>query len=244
MKADPQQEAGWRQVRLGVPTVGVIVALVAAASFAAGQALSPEATPVHSGAASPAAAEEPGEVAESTESLPPGHPAVDPMGGAAPQAAEVAEPSMGQTPLKWRAPARWQLVPSASSMRLATYRVPRAAGDGADAELSITQAGGSVEANVDRWIGQFDAADRSSAKRSARKVGTLDVTMVQVQGKYSGGMGAGPGVGDGPAGGWALMGAIVSTPGMPHFFKMTGPAKTVLAARAEFEGMIGTLELR
>jgi hypothetical protein len=120
-------------------------------------------------------------------------------------------------------------------MRLATYRVPRAAGDTEDAELSVTQAGGSVGANADRWVGQFDAASQKTAKRSTRNVGTLTVTLVEVQGKFEGGMGK-----DGGAG-WALLGAIVETPGMPHFFKLTGPAKTVLAAHAEFDGMIGTL---
>jgi hypothetical protein len=125
-------------------------------------------------------------------------------------------------------------------MRIATYRVPHAAGDSADAELSITQAGGSADANIERWIGQFDAAGQKTAKRSARKVGTLDVAIVEVHGTYSGAMAM-----DGaPRAGWALLGAIVSTPDMPHFFKLTGPTKTVLAARGELDAMIGSLVLR
>ena len=47
--------------------------------------------------------------------------------------------------------------------------------------------------------------------------------------------------GGGPQPGWALLGAIVETAGMPHFFKMTGPAKSVKAARTELEGMIDTI---
>jgi hypothetical protein len=31
---------------------------------------------------------------------------------------------------------------------------------------------------------------------------------------------------------------------MPHFFKLTGPAKAVKSARAEFDGLVGTLAAR
>lgn len=123
-------------------------------------------------------------------------------------------------------------------MRLATYRVPRADGDKDDAELSVTQAGGSVDANVERWIGQFDAEGQKTAKRTTRKVGSLDVTIVEVQGTYSGGMGKAPAAGEK----WALLGAIVGTPGMPHFFKLTGPAKTVLAARGELDALVSSVK--
>jgi hypothetical protein len=127
-------------------------------------------------------------------------------------------------------------------MRLATYRVPRVQGDPADAELAVTQAGGSVEANADRWINQFDSNARKTAKRVARKVGSLDVMTVEVHGTYSGGMGIGKE--DAPKPAWALLGAIVSSPGSPHFFKLTGPAPSVLAARAEFDEMVGSIHVQ
>jgi hypothetical protein len=145
--------------------------------------------------------------------------------------AAAAEPA--ETPLSWKAPKRWEKVPNASTMRLATYRVPP------DAEMTVTQAGGTVDANADRWIGQFDEASRKGARRTTRKVHDLDVTIVEVSGHYSGGMSA-----DGGGAGIALVGVIVATPGMPHFFKLTGPAKTVAAARAEVDELVGSLELK
>jgi hypothetical protein len=149
-------------------------------------------------------------------------------------------PAAGERPVDWQVPPRWQAVANASTMRIATYRIPRAPGDPDDAELSITQAGGSVEANAERWIGQFDSAGQKTAKRSPRKVGPLDVTLVEVEGNYSGGMGKD----SSPRSGWALLGAIVSLPQMPLFLKLTGPAKTVRAARAEFDALIGSLAPR
>ena len=233
-------------IRLG--NALALAAIVGAAAFAAGRSTSPSApAPSPSPMAMsmpPMESAEPlppghpptsGAGATATPGLPAGHPPIDPMAPVAAQAADSPE-----TLLDWKAPVHWQLVPNASTMRLATYRVPRTAGDAEDAELSITQAGGSVEANADRWIGQFDTAAQKTAKRGTRKVGVLEVTTVEVQGAYSGGMGKDPS----SRTGWALLGAIVSTRGMPHFFKLTGPAKSVLAARADFDAMLTTLVQR
>jgi hypothetical protein len=213
----------------------LLVAVAGAGAFAAGRSM-PAATPPTIVEATPATAELPSEGQQDPEpeNLPPGHPDIGAMG----QAATLDDsPGAARSNLEWKAPARWQLVPNASTMRLATYRIPRAPGDAADGELSVTQAGGSAAANVERWIGQFQQTPQKPARQTTRKVGALDVIVIEVQGTFSGGMG-----GDRKAQpGWALLGAIVSTPGLPHFFKLTGPAKTVLAARAEFDEMLGTL---
>ncbi len=237
-------------LRLSLPSVLAIVAIASAAAFAAGRSTSPATGDATSSSPPPRPAPAAMPIVDDNGPLPPGHPptaGLDPMNAQPlpaghppvdpkdPAASPMTPPAAQQSTLEYKAPARWVLVPNASSMRLATYRVPRAPGDTEDADLSITQAGGSIEANADRWVGQFDAASQKTAKRSTRNVGALAVTTVEVQGKFEGGMGK-----DGGAG-WALLGAIVATSGMPHFFKLTGPAKTVLAARAEFDAMMGTL---
>jgi hypothetical protein len=181
--------------------------------------------------------------------LPSGHPAVTgaELGAAGAAGAMGAMGGRGgdggaaaEGALTWKAPARWQSVPNTSSMRLATYRVPHAPGDAEDGDLSVMQAGGSVDANVQRWIGQFDAEGQKTAKRSTKKVSGLEVTILEVEGTYAGGMGKDRG----DASGWALLGAVVATPGMPHFFKLTGPAKSVKAARAEFDQLVATFAAR
>ena len=177
-----------------------------------------------------------------TGDLPPGHPQVDPMALTGAQAGPATSPS-AQSSLEWKAPPRWQSVPNVSAMRLATFKVPRAPGDTEDGDLSITQAGGSIDANAERWIAQFDAASQKTAKRSTRKVGSLDVTIVEAKGNMADGMGMGMGMGTDThaTSGRALLGAIVATPGMPYFFKLTGPQASVLAARAEFDALIASL---
>jgi hypothetical protein len=134
--------------------------------------------------------------------------------------------------IEWTVPATWHTMPNPSSMRLATYSVPRAPGDGADADVSVTRAGGDTASNIARWTGQFEGAPAPTPK--SHTVHGLEVTVVEIEGTYTNGMAPGAKAQTG----WALLAAIVKTPGMPYFFKMTGPAATVHAARATFTAMI------
>lgn len=114
--------------------------------------------------------------------------------------------------------------------------------------MSVVQAGGSVDANVERWIAQFDPSGQKSAKRSTRTSGTLEITVVEVEGTYRGAMMApgSPGKERGQQAGVALVGAIVVSPSLslPTFFKLTGPAKSVRSARAEVDVLLSSLKLR
>lgn len=254
--AEPEEEPAKRAapaaaepMRFSLTTLLAVAMLVGAGSFAAGRSLVPaapapspiaEAPPAQGGGGLMGPAMQ-GDLG-ATEALPPGHPptggAMPPgqMGGVMPGAVGDVAPSA----LTWKAPPRWQQVPNASTMRLATFRIPHAPGDAEDPELSVTQAGGSVEANAQRWIGQFGAEGAKTAKQSTRTVGTLTIAIVEVEGTFAGGMGKA----DREEERWAMLGAIVQTPGMPHFFKVTGPVKSVKAARAEFDAFVGSVAIK
>lgn len=144
--------------------------------------------------------------------------------------------------LAWDAPASFESAPNPNAMRKATYKIKRAAGDAEDAELSVMPAGGSVDANITRWIGQF-SEQSGDPKRSELKVNDLKVTVVEVKGTFASGM---PGMGaTTPKPNQALLGAIAETPsGELWFFKMTGPEKTVTAARADFDKLVNSLRVK
>jgi hypothetical protein len=175
--------------------------------------------------------------------LPPNHPSIDTMGmggapaamGGAPAAthgAAVAANPDDAPNVVWTAPAVWAVAPNPSTMRLATYKV---AGPGGEAELSVARAGGSVDANIERWIGQFEQAGKDT--RTEKTLRGMKITIVDVSGTYLGGMSGAPGSHPG----WSLLAAIVEGKGDPYFFKLTGPTSTVRAARSAFDGMIGGL---
>lgn len=147
--------------------------------------------------------------------------------------------------LTWTAPKEWGVAPSASSMRVVTYRVPAAAGDTEGGEVAVFYfgqgQGGGTQANVDRWIAQFKAEKGSGGpgKPIAIKAGTIPVTIVTTEGTYSSGM---PGGAMTPKPGWALRGGIAEGSQGPVFFKMVGPKKTVLAATPAFDALLKALK--
>jgi|CZKU01.1.fsa_nt_gi hypothetical protein len=164
--------------------------------------------------------------------LPPDHP---PIGGMnAQQGPASADDAPG---LRWTMPAGWQAAPNPSPMRLATYHVPGPSGGALDAEMSVARAGGTTEANIQRWVGQFD--DAGPDEQTEKTVRGLHVTTVEVTGTYLG-AGMGPGAASAPRPKWSLLAAIVETPGSPYFFKLVGPAATVRAGRAAFDGLVGS----
>ncbi|MDH5675350.1 MAG: hypothetical protein OEZ06_24730 [Myxococcales bacterium] len=132
-------------------------------------------------------------------------------------------------------------------MRAAEYGVSAEGGAG---ELTVFYfgpgQGGGVQANMDRWIGQFSQPDGSDSKRAAqvdeRTVAGMKVTTLDLKGTFSGGMApmmqkAAPA----PQTDHRLLGAIAEGPRGPVFFKLVGPAATLEAVRAQFEQLVGSL---
>lgn len=161
---------------------------------------------------------------------------------AAAMAAAVGALSADETPeqqasfLGYQAPvpANWQSEPPSSSMRLAQYRIPAVA-PGEPAELIIYYfgqgQGGTLDANIGRWQGQFSTADGGtvSPKIERFEAAGLPITTVEFQGSYARGIGMGPaGV---PKPDQILIAAIVETPQGNITIQLHGSSATVNGAR-------------
>jgi hypothetical protein len=147
--------------------------------------------------------------------------------------------------LKWTGPAGWKSETNPSNMRAATYSVAPAAGDTAPSECVVYYfgpgQGGTVEANIDRWKGQFTTGGKpADAKVAKRTVHGLQVTTVDATGDYSG-MGGPMAKSKGWTPGYRLLGAIVEGSGNNNLFiKFTGPAKTIAANQQKFEALVNS----
>ncbi len=146
------------------------------------------------------------------------------------------------------APGGWKPVATSSSMRVAQYAVPRAAGDTADAELVVYYFGGSggtVDANIERWVGQMQQPDGrpSSAvmKRQSRTVNGMKVTLVDVPGTYVAEMTPGATERHNSLN-FHLRAAVIETSNGPYFIKLTGPAKTVAASEKSFDAFLTSIK--
>jgi len=133
-------------------------------------------------------------------------------------------------------------------MRKAQFLLPRTSGDDADGELVAFYfgpgQGGSVEANIDRWVGQFGQPDGSSSKEKAKitksETAGMAVTFVDLTGTYQAPIMPGaPEHHNSP--GYRLLAAVVETPEGPWFFKLVGPQKTIGKWSESFNMFIGSI---
>lgn len=127
------------------------------------------------------------------------------------------------------APAGWQRKPPSSSFVMAEFLLPRAEGDDADGRLTVSTAGGGLEANVERWKGQFQPLAKEAPQEEIDLNG-LKATMVDFSGDFNDQRGPFTPAVQRP--GYRMIAAIIPVNGQLYFIKGTGPQKT-MAAQAD-----------
>ncbi len=191
-------------------------------------------------------------------SLPADHPPIGGPKGAkdGPRPSESPSGSSGSSggsgstdglPVEWEAPEGWKEVRPSSSMRKAQYRLSGGEG-GRPATLAVyhfgSRGGGSVQANIDRWVGQFETSDGSSAAEAAEtsreRVDGMTIHLVDVAGTYNPGTGMGAGE---PKQDHRMLAAIAETERGSVFFKLVGPSATVDAHESEFETFVDSFQV-
>ncbi|HEV3003335.1 MAG TPA: hypothetical protein VGX78_02695 [Pirellulales bacterium] len=147
------------------------------------------------------------------------------------------------------APEGWLRKKPATRIVEHEFQVPASDGDERPGRVTVTGAGGSVEDNINRWIGQFSQPDKSSTnektKREKLTVAGQEITLIDVSGTYD----------DRPpaaAGGikrenYRMLAAIVVTKQGEkktgnYFVKFVGPSQTVEDHAEGFKKMIEGLK--
>jgi hypothetical protein len=148
--------------------------------------------------------------------------------------------------LSLEAPAGWKRVQPRSGIVETEFSIPAEAGDEQAGRMTVMGAGGGVQANVDRWYGQFTQPDGSATKDKAStktlKISGCTVTVVDVAGTYKdspGGPFAGGRTVERP--GYRMLAAIVEPEDKDkgsYFLKFYGPAKTVEKHADGFRKMV------
>jgi hypothetical protein len=140
-------------------------------------------------------------------------------------------------------PQGWTVRAPATTTRLAQYLTP-ASGGAPAAEVVVyffgKSAGGTIEANLDRWRGQFSMPDGSKVPetvvRDSIAAGPsrafIPVTIAEYRGTYQRGIGAGSP--DSVKTGQTLVSAIVQTPRGTLTIQLFGASATVAEQRQPF----------
>lgn len=152
--------------------------------------------------------------------------------------------------LQMVAPKQWKRTKPRSSMLAFEFSAPGDAKEGdPTARITIMRAGGSIDANIERWYGQFTQPDGKSTKDRAKlekfEVDGTKVHWVDITGDFKESMGGGP-----FAPGKTVVrkehrmigSIVVADDGGQYFIKMTGPAVLLKKLEEDYKKMLKELK--
>lgn len=165
--------------------------------------------------------------------------------------APQASASSSQGELRLKAPDGWVSERPSSGMRVSQYQLPAAEGDAEAASLVVyyfgAGQGGSVDANLERWIGQMQTPDgrpsKEKAKTETTTVNGMKVTLLDVIGAYAGGDMAGGAAAQSKPN-FRMRAGVIETPKGAYFIKLVGPEKTVNRWDQAFQEFIKSAEFK
>ena len=139
-------------------------------------------------------------------------------------------------PLRFDRPESWQWVKPSGAFR--TAQLEKKAPDGTPLVITFSRfsagEGGSVQANIDRWISQFTQTTGTPEVISHSGPG-CPFTLVRILGTMKGGVPGGPPK-DLPQA--MLRGAVLEAEGELVMVKLAGPASAVRSGEKDFEALI------
>jgi hypothetical protein len=138
--------------------------------------------------------------------------------------------------LEFKPGSDWTTKTPSSNMRAAELEIKA---DDADAPLTVVfyyfgaGQGGSVDANLQRWLGQFEGEPETDTEEIA--AGEKKITLLHAKGTYQVGAMFGPKT---PTPDYALLGAVVPGNDANIFVKLTGPKDEVASVKDKLIALI------
>ncbi|EAQ76851.1 hypothetical protein [Blastopirellula marina] len=161
--------------------------------------------------------------------------------GSASFAAEPEKLELSDGKMSLVAPESWKKVAPKVRIIDFEFEAPAAAEGGDTGRITIMGAGGSIEANVDRWVGQFAGAVKQPMKEE--KVAGQTVYLVDISGDFRDQRG--PFAQAEIKKDYRMLGAIIKTEKAGQYFiKFTGPKTTVEHNEKAFKAMVNSLEVK
>ncbi|MCZ6835377.1 MAG: hypothetical protein O7G85_06340 [Planctomycetota bacterium] len=154
--------------------------------------------------------------------------------------------------LHFEVPESWEMQEPSSSARKAQFVLPGAGSDEAsDANLVIYYFGsggaGNLQANIDRWVGQFEDESgnppTSTARIEERTVADTKILTVDVAGRYVAETSPGSGEHVDQAD-YRMLAAVIDAPAGRYYVKAVGPRETIDLCDASFTKFLDSLQHR
>jgi len=152
--------------------------------------------------------------------------------------------TIGEGKLALKAPAGWVKKQPKTRIVEAEFEIPVAKGDEIPGRLTAMGAGGTVEANIERWTGQFTGDAKPKVEK--KTVAGCEVHVVDLAGTYKDTPG-GPNAGGKTTlrDDYRLLGAIVVTKDAGNYFlKLYGPKATIGENEKAFSELVESLSVK
>jgi hypothetical protein len=162
------------------------------------------------------------------------------------QAVKTQDVSFGE--VTGKLPTAWASKGATREFRIGEWTVPGAQGAAPAVLIAFhfgKNGGGGVEDNVKRWMGMVRVADpkqavRDKIQRQGLVVHTVDLTGTYLEKPFP----ASQQITERPN--YRMLAAMIETTGEggngPYYVRLVGPAKTVGAAKAGWDGLLGSLK--
>ena len=154
---------------------------------------------------------------------------------------------LGEGKIKLDVPSGWKSEKPRTRIVDFEFSIPAVEDDAIDGRVTVMGAGGSVDANIGRWIAQFVQPDRTATSertiREERKIAGQVVHLVDITGDFK----------DQPRGPFGptvmrekyrMLGAIITTDKLGQYFvKVYGPRRTIAENEEAFKKLINSLQV-
>jgi hypothetical protein len=150
-------------------------------------------------------------------------------------------------PFSMQLPSDWKSKPTVAGMRAAELQLPETGGKAEVIVYYFGESGaGSVQANIDRWVGQFTQPDGKPSKDVAKvetaKYAGQEASVLSVSGRYA--SRAMPGAEAVDKENQSMLAAIVPSPKGPYYFRLIGDRAAVEAQSGKFRELLTSLKLQ
>lgn len=139
--------------------------------------------------------------------------------------------------VEFRIPTSWKETTPATTFILAEYHLEDTS---KIARLTFSSTGGGVEANLQRWRGQFSRQpDDPEPRHYTISVDHVEAVVLELYGTFRDGFSSQP-----PQAGYAMLGIAIPTGPATFFVKLTGPRELVSKYRDEVLDVVKTARLK
>ncbi len=151
--------------------------------------------------------------------------------------------AVGEGKLVLTAPEKWSRVKPKYNMIEHEFAVPAVEPDTQPGRLMVMGAGGSIDDNIKRWVGQFEPA-AGEPKIEKKSIAGQLVHLVDISGNFKDSPGPNSGIAATERPDYRMLAAIIESKAGNYFVKLYGPKKTMAAAEADFHKMIDGLQAK